>query len=561
MKSRIVSGALALGIIAVGAPAAVAAPAEEQVSLVVGVRDGNVSTLDASIIRTVRVSASRKAQVVAELRRDPNVAYVEVDQVAHTADVQPNDTHYVNGSQQPEVDRVRLPAAWGRTTGSAGVTIAVLDTGVSAVGDLRGAVLNGYNYVGGNSDVFDDNGHGTAVSSLVAGRGNDGYGIAGGCWQCRILPVKVMNAAGEGLHSNIAKGIRYATDRGAAVINMSLGGTTGSQVLSDAVAYANAKGVLVVAAAGNSNSTTKFYPAAYPDVLGVGATARGSDARASFSNYNAKGATWVDLAAPGEVFVMTPDGDDELGGGYGYATGTSFASPMVAGAAGLVKSAHPGWTGWSVGQALLTSGRSITTTGWTAKGALDAAKAIDMTTDTTAPKVTGFSPGQNANVRGKATVTIAASDNWSGVRSVALYVDGVYKAQDTAAPYQLVVDTKGANRTAKISVRLYDKAGNTTVVAKTYVFDNAAPTVSIASGPKNKAKVKGTVKFTVKAADRNGVSKVQMLVNGKVKATDSKAPHTFSLKASSYGKTIKVQFRAYDKAGNVRYTPVRTYTR
>nr|BFE76557.1 hypothetical protein GCM10020092_098580 [Actinoplanes digitatis] len=111
------------------------------------------------------------------------------------------------------------------------------------------AVLPGYNYVDNNTKAADDNGHGTMVASLIAARGDDAAGMAGACWGCSILPVKVLDSEGGGWDSDIAKGIVWATNNGAKIINMSLGGEDYAQVLADAVAYANLKGVLVVAAA------------------------------------------------------------------------------------------------------------------------------------------------------------------------------------------------------------------------------------------------------------------------------------------------------------------------
>jgi thermitase len=279
-------------------------PAELPVRLIVGTRSGadttaplrtvssmGVRSLDTAgpaqqamatlRAQTLEVSKSRSERVIAALRSDPAVAYVEVDHVRKASDVTPNDPMYTN-SHQVEVDQVRLPAAWESTTGDA-VKIAVLDTGVAKVGDLTGAVAGGWNYVGNNSNTADDFGHGTMVASIVAARGNNDEGMAGGCWACVILPVKVLDKNGNGYDSNVAKGVIYAADKGAKIINMSLSGTAYSKTLSEAVAYANRKGVLVVAAAGNAGNTTKNYPAALTDVVAVGATAEGSDARASWS--------------------------------------------------------------------------------------------------------------------------------------------------------------------------------------------------------------------------------------------------------------------------------------
>ncbi|GID96704.1 S8 family serine peptidase [Amorphoplanes digitatis] len=513
--------------------------------------------MEALRAQTMEVPAARKASVIAALKRDPNVKYVEVDRARAAFDVTPNDPEYVAG-KQPEIDTVKLPAAWDTTKGSA-VKVAVLDTGVTGAGDLAGAVLPGYNYVDNNTKAADDNGHGTMVASLIAARGDDAAGMAGACWGCSILPVKVLDSEGGGWDSDIAKGIVWATNNGAKIINMSLGGEDYAQVLADAVAYANLKGVLVVAAAGNENTSAKSYPAALPDVLSIGATVRGSDERADYSNY---GPSWVDMVAPGQVLV--PVGDK-----FQVLEGTSFSTPMVAGAAALVKSQHPEYTGWSISRALRVAARPLDYDGdgehdaWAQYGMLDAAKALTIGTELDPPTITGISyPGANWRLRGTFNVTpTGVADAWSGIRNVDLYVDGVYKSQDRTAPYALPFNTAGRNGTVKMQLRVYDKAGNRTTYDRTIIADNTVPTVKITSGPKNKAKVKGTVKLAVTASDTYGMRRVEMLMNGKVIQTDTAAPYKFSFTASKQPKKMKVQIRAVDLAGNVKYEATRNYTR
>jgi hypothetical protein len=517
--------------------------------------------------QTLQVSAARKDKVVAALRSNPNVAYVEVDRVRKAYDVQPDDPMYTDG-KQPEVDQVKLPAAWETTKGD-GVKIAVLDTGVNAVGDLTGAVLPGYNYVSNNTNAADDYGHGTMAASLIAARGDNGRGMAGACWTCAILPVKVLDRYGSGYDSDIAKGIVWATDHGAKIINMSLGGPGNSKVLADAVAYANLKNVLVVASAGNEGldddlKNAKQYPAANYEVVAVGATARGSDARADFSSYNAPGDSWVDMAAPGNVTAMDRFGSANEGNYHTGVQGTSFSAPMVAGAAGLLKSIHPEYTGWALARALRLSARPISTDGWVKDGALDVQKLLTIDRgDLDAPTITGISaPGENWRMRGTFTVTPAGvGDAWSGVRVAGLYADGVYKSQDSTAPYALSYNTAGRNGPVKLQVRVYDKAGNLATFDRTIIADNTLPTVKITSAPKDKAKVSGTVKIAATAADTYGLRRVEMLINGKVVQTDTAAPYAFSFVAAKQPKTIKMQIRAVDLAGNVRYEATRNYTR
>ncbi|GAA0533985.1 hypothetical protein GCM10010172_13730 [Paractinoplanes ferrugineus] len=530
---------------------------------VAGVRAAALNQLRAS---TVRVPATRSAALIAALRNDPNVSYVEVDHVRKIDDVTPNDTEYVAG-HQPESREVNLPAAWESTTGS-DVTVAVLDTGVNANGDLSGAVLDGYDFVNNDGDPADDQGHGSKVSSLIAARGNNGAGIAGVCWECRILPVKVLDYQGSGYDSDIARGITWAVQHGAKVINMSLGGDSYSQTLADAVAYANASGVLVVAAAGNESTSKREYPAAYGDVLSVGATApcpnysadpactTGTTDRANFSNFNSSTDKWVDVAAPGTVLAM------DRNGRYGpeQSKGTSFSAPIVAGIAALIKSQKPSYTGWSLMWSIMNTATPIGS--WTTYGKVDAAKALTWDTETSAPTILGLSPQQNQKVRGTVTFTpYQPSDVGSGIRLVALSVDGVAKGGATKAPWAVAWNSAGRNGTAKIQFRLYDKAGNTRVYDRVVIADNTAPNVRITKAPKNKSKIKGTVKIYYTGSDTYGIKNYQLIINGKVVSTHAGTP-AFSFVASKYPKSsIRVQVRAYDVAGNSRITSVLTYHR
>jgi subtilisin family serine protease len=510
--------------------------------------------------QTVQVSSGRSAATIAALRNDPNVAYVEVDRVRKATDVTPDDPMYTEGLQ-PELAQVNLPAAWQTTTGSA-VKIAVVDTGVTVKGDLTGAVSGGYDFVNGDSKPDDDYGHGTTVASLIAARGNNGAGMAGVCWQCTILPVKVLDNLGSGYDSTVAKGIVYAADNGAKVINLSLGGAGSTTVLSDAVAYANNKGVLVVAAAGNDGDTVRSYPAAYTDVVAVAATARNSDTRASFSNYNSSTDHWVDVSAPGDVTGMDTEGNYNTG-----EQGTSFSSPIVAGIAGLVKTVHPDYTGWSLLHAVQASGKTYgQPADWTNYGMVDAAKALTIGTDTTPPTGTGVSPAQWTHVRGTVAIKpTGVGDGWSGVRAIDLYADGVWKTYDRTSPYQLNYNSAGRNGNVHLQLKIYDKAGNVKVLDRWITADNTAPNVTITKAPKNKSKISGTVKINSTATDKYAVGKVQLLINGKVVSTRTGSAYTFkssfSFAASKYPKNITVQVRAYDKVGNVKYSTKYSYHR
>jgi thermitase len=303
-----------------------------------------VPLLPGEALYQVRVAASADPAVVAvELAADPAVVYAEPNYTRDLARM-PNDEVF---ALQWNLSTIQAAEAWEITTG-APVLIAVLDTGVDAGHpDLTGKVLPGMNVFTRSADANDDNGHGTAVAGLIAATADNGIGIAGLCWGCQILPVKVLSARGSGSDAGVAFGMRWAVDQGARVINMSLGGGEDSHTLREAVQYALDRGVVIVAASGNERQEGNLpnYPAAYPEVLAVGATGP-DDVLTGFSNTG----DYLDLTAPGVGLWTTLPG-----GRYGTPNGTSFASPHIAGAAGLVLSLRSDLGWYDVGCILRTT--------------------------------------------------------------------------------------------------------------------------------------------------------------------------------------------------------------
>jgi subtilisin family serine protease len=235
---------------------------------------------------------------------------------------------------------IKATLAWDETQGDANTVIAIVDTGVDmSHAELKNKVVSkGYDFVNGDSDATDDNSHGTWVAGIAAAETNNNEGIAGVAWSCKVLPVKVMDADGNGYYDQLIEGIIWAADHGAKVINISAGGDADDPSLKAACKYAYDKNVVVVAAAGN-DGTSVSYPAAYDDyVLAVAATDY-NDARASFSNPGPQ----VDVAAPG-VWILGPAPQWYVGPGnlpYFFGSGTSGASPEVAGLAALLFSHKP----------------------------------------------------------------------------------------------------------------------------------------------------------------------------------------------------------------------------
>lgn len=302
--------------------------------------------------------------VATRLRQRPDVEIAEVEREVRIT-FNPNDPYY---GFQWNLPKIRAPQAWDLVTGTSSVWIAIVDTGVDYNHpDLASSRLwLGWDYVNGDNDPMDDNGHGTHVAGIAGANTNNGQGVAGVCWGCDLLAVKVLDYDGSGWDSDVADGIWYAAYWGVAfgkrtIINLSLGGPYDSSVIRDAVSYAQGHGALVVAAAGNDNTSAPFYPAAYPGVIGVSAT-DSNNQRASFSNYG----SYVDIAAPGVSILstfpvpLTPPGYEP----YDWIDGTSMAAPHVAGVAGLVWSVWCRASAETVQNILLSTATDLGDPGW-----------------------------------------------------------------------------------------------------------------------------------------------------------------------------------------------------
>jgi subtilisin family serine protease len=258
---------------------------------------------------------------------------------------------------------INAPLAWRTTRGNPAVVVAILDSGVDpAHPDLRGGLVPGFDFVGRDDTPADDNGHGTAVAGVIGARADNGVGISGICPRCSLMPVKVATASGTASDATVASGMTWAVDHGARVINLSLGGSSFSRAVDEAIRYATARGAIVVSAAGNNGTTTAFYPAANEGVLSVGSTDR-ADRLYAWSNYG----SWVDVSAPGCAFTTV------LGGRYADFCGTSASAPLVAGLVGLALSAAPAASSGEIEAAVSATARPVA---GVASGRVDAAAMI-----------------------------------------------------------------------------------------------------------------------------------------------------------------------------------------
>ncbi|MWC27477.1 S8 family peptidase [Paenibacillus sp. MMS18-CY102] len=281
----------------------------------------------------------------------------------------PNDALYEE--YQWNLPSIDAEQGWSVGKGSNAVIVAVLDTGVQANHpDLKGRLVKGTNIVNDGNAPDDDVGHGTHVSGIIAASVNNGEGVAGLTWYNKIMPVKVLDSSGAGSTYSVAQGVIWATDHGAKVINMSLGNYAQADFLHDAVKYAFDHDVVIVAASGNDNSERPGYPAAYPEVLAVGATDQ-KGARASFSNYG----EYIDVAAPGDGIASTYPGNQ-----YAALSGTSMASPHVAALAALICSVNPELKNTEVMDIMRQTAKDLGTKGkdkYFGYGQIDIVKALD----------------------------------------------------------------------------------------------------------------------------------------------------------------------------------------
>lgn len=350
-------------------------------------------------VRVVRVPEAAADRIMAGLARNPAVERVEREGTV-AATWLPSDPLW---GYQWEQRQVRAPNAWNVERGTSRTVVAVVDTGVQlSHPDLVDRLVSGHDFVNDDWRPRDDHGHGTSVAGIVAATANS-IGVAGMCAKCRIMPVKVLDAKGIGLWTNAAKGIIWAADHHADVINLSFGGPTGGSVLGDAIAYARSHGAVVVAAAGNFDTTAKFYPAAFSGVISVAASDP-LDVRYPWSDYSTR---WVDMAAPGCTWA-TKRGSD-----YGSFCGTSAAAPVVSGIAALMDSARPGISRSTI-ESILTSATIRTPWPFTKYGRVDAYRAVYRAVHGRWPSTSQFLPV--APLRSPADEVTLLAGNHAGYR-------------------------------------------------------------------------------------------------------------------------------------------------
>jgi thermitase len=312
-------------------------------------------------VDVVSVPSAHASAALTALRGNSQVAFAERDAILEPQEQLPNDPYFLNsgawnlGGGAWGWYVTHTTQAWDVTEGDPSVVVAILDTGLKTAGlaDFGGQVASTWNVLNNTTDVTTNAGnHGTYVAGVAALALGNGVGNAGYCPGCRLMVVQVGTDSGASV-SDIANGLTYAADHGARVANMSWAGTSDSTTLRSATTYAHDHGVVLTAAAGNSNCNCMTYPAADPYVLGVGGVSDAAGDKQGDSNYG----SWVALAAPEGDLTAWPS----INGAPGYAAvgGTSMAAPAVAGIAGLLFSYNPALTNTQVEQALELSAAPV----------------------------------------------------------------------------------------------------------------------------------------------------------------------------------------------------------
>lgn len=340
--------------------------------------------------KTLKIPKTKTVEEMAELyNKNPNVEYATPNAIMY-AFMEPNDPYYdlqwnFKTFETGIGGGINLEPAWNSSTGD-GVIVAVLDTGVAyedyymyrQAPDLANTnFVSGYDFVNDDTHANDDDSHGTHIAGTIAQSTNNNYGVTGVACNCSIMPIKVLNKRGTGTLQQLVDGIYFATDNDADVISMSLGYSPGvhpGQALDDALEYAYDNGVTIVAASGNDAAGTVSYPAAYEKCIAVGAT-RFDGSRADYSNYGEA----IDIMAPGGDLSLDQNGDGYGDGiiqntfdpntknprdfGFWYFSGTSMATPHVAGVAALLISEGANGPD-EVRAAIESTAIDMGTTGW-----------------------------------------------------------------------------------------------------------------------------------------------------------------------------------------------------
>jgi len=479
--------------------------------------DAVVGKIDGSFEIVHMASQTSYAAFVRQNAQKSSITFIEPVVTYSQTGVTPNDSYFLSQSNLSAID---ASTAWDTTKGSTDITVAILDSGVdilhpdivSNIWQNSGEVANNGKDDDGNGFADDYNGwdfvdsskdvtprstgtlsakhHGTVIAGIVGAVGNNSRGVAGIAWNVQLMPVRVLDASGNGLSSRVALGIRYAADNGADIINLSFTGSQSSMLMMQAIQYARSRGVIVIASAGNDNlnlNVTPRYPVCHSGVIGV-ASVSDSGVKSSFSNY---GNSCVDISAPGENIISTASTESGTIYVSGYAVGwdgTSFSSPAIAGVAVLALAHQSDLTREQLETLLISSSNSLESKNPSypkslGSGMVSASKAVNYSAP---PKLSG-----------DAIVTFPLTNGGPHLRWFTKNGSGYQNAFIEASSYRgtgsiTVCDVNGdglneiifgTGKGVESQVRILDAKGNTT---KSYrAFSSPQNGIRVACGDTN----------------------------------------------------------------------------
>lgn len=464
--------------------------------------------------------AAERLRSAAELLADSGLFESIQKNYLFSPQLVPNDPRL---SSQAHLARVGAIQAWDITTGDADFLVAVVDTGVDADHpDLMDQMVEGVNIRDGGAQYDDPVGHGTMVAGVVGAIGDNGVGVAGVAWRCGLLAVRVGDEKGQASARHVATGILWAINHGAKVINVSFAPLWSNRVVQSAAQAAFQRGAIAVISAGNGGSTataTGYEEAIFVSAVGA------ADTITSFSDRG----PFIDITAPGEGLLTT-----QRGGGYGPATGTSFAAPIVSGVVALAWSMNPGLRPSTVLGLVTGSGTDLGAAGVdslyghglvNADAAVRGARNVVEAPDATPPTLRVVSPASGATLTARATVKVEASDDVA-VADVAMLVDGVETAVDSRSPYQFLIDpasfSAGAHVVTLVATDTSGKSTTSSPLRLSFSVSGApstGATVITFQSPTSGATVSGNVTIQANVSDADGLAVVEWFVDGEAAFT------------------------------------------
>ena len=528
----------------------------------VKVHGGKARKIGQSNLYIVDLPEYAEEGIVVRLQNHPYLKFVELDK-KYSSSLIPNDEYFGWAWHHSQIG---TPAAWDISQGN-GITIAVLDSGVfSAHPDLATNIVSGWNFYDGNSNTQDILGHGTAVAGSIAAITDNRIGVSAIAGQANIMPLRVTDTNGYGYGSAITQALVYASDNGARLANISFENLSSSSSIRTAAQYMKDNNGLVVVSAGNTGAYENFTSTS--SMIPISATDQ-YDMIANFSSYG----NYVALAAPG-TSIMTTIGENV----YGPSSGTSIASPLVAGVASLMMSANPTLSNLEIENLLYSTAVDLGDPGrdpYFGYGRVDAAAAVQAAIDavpaidTEAPTATIAEPLDGATVTGIVPVDVDATDNM-GLSRAELWINDTVVAIDTSMPFAFAWDSTGVpNGMTNLTAHVFDAAGNraSSIVAVNVdnhteppppVTDTEAPIVQLINPVAGN--VSGNVTISADANDNYGANGItlSLYIDASLVATGTGSTMAYSWNTRPkkiYG-TYTIKAVAQDAAGNTSSTSV-----